>query len=101
MRGQHLRHGRPEVLVRILRVERHRDAAAERRRAVVVVVAAACGAAHGLLIEDGAGGRAGLEEEAVGAEPADYGVGHVLGRGGDVGLGGEAVGGSVVVHARG
>uniref|UniRef100_A0A0A9DLH1 Uncharacterized protein n=1 Tax=Arundo donax TaxID=35708 RepID=A0A0A9DLH1_ARUDO len=100
VRGHHLLHGRPEVAVRVGRLERHRHAVAEGRHRLVMA-----GVRRRLPLEDGAGRRVWLEEEAVvGAEAADDGVGHVVsGRGrGGLRLGGQAVGRAVgVVRARG
>ncbi|PVH62292.1 hypothetical protein PAHAL_3G260900 [Panicum hallii] len=108
VRGHHLLHGRPEVAVRVGGVERHGHAVAEgrggRRRVLGRLAGGGGGPMRGglgrLPLEDGAGGRLRLEEEAVvGAEAADDGVGHVVGRGG-LGLGGRAVVGRAVDTVR-
>jgi hypothetical protein len=96
VRGHHLLHGSPEVVVRVGGVERHRDAVNEGRRR-----SRPQGRRRRRLpLEDGAGGPVGLEEEAVvGAEPPDDGVREVVGRRG-LGLGGLAVGRAVHVARR-
>jgi len=108
VRGHHLLHGSPKVVVRIGGVERHRHAVVaegrgRRRRLGLGGGGGSRPQAHGrtrrrLPLEDGAGGPVGLEEEAVvGAESPDDGVRDVVGRRRrGPGLGGLAFGRAVV-----
>lgn len=111
VRGHHLLHGSPEVVVRVGGVERHRHAVAEGRgrrgSRRLGLGGGGSRAPQGrrtrrrIPLEDGAGGPVGLEQEAVvGAESPDDGVRNVVGRCQGLRLGGLAVGRAVGVVRR-